>query len=446
MEANKQIEGAERPAWLKGKRVDEIEFCQEFVRESPLVCVHGSFYTMEGRVSDEGKLGRQIYEKLRPWVKSGVSGLVDRLLALLRRECWSEELPRYEDRILLADGTLWLDGGFTVGRCFCRNRLPVYYEPGGPAPVRWLAFLKELLWEEDIPTLQEYLGYCLLPTTRAQRMLMLVGKGGEGKSRIGAVLRAIFGDSMVVNSLGKIETNRFARADLEGALLMVDDDMQMEALPQTNYIKSIVTAEGPLDLEKKGVQSYQGELYVRFLGFGNGSLKALYDRSEGFFRRQIILTVRPKDPQRVDDPALSEKLIREKNGIFLWCFEGLQRLRANNYRFTVSRRARENLKSAFRDANNAAEFLRSKGYITLYAEGQSSSKELYRAYRLWCEDNVSHPLSARSFVGWLIDNQERFGLSYTNNIFLPDNRRVRGFLGVETVEREPWQSSSALVM
>ena len=29
----------------------------------------------------------------------------------------------------------------------------------------------------DIPTLQEYLGYCLLPTTKAQKMLLLIGKG-----------------------------------------------------------------------------------------------------------------------------------------------------------------------------------------------------------------------------------------------------------------------------
>ena len=43
-------------------------------------------------------------------------------------------------------------------------------------------------------------------------------------------------------SIGKISENRFARADLEHILLCVDDDMRMEALRQTNYVKSIVTA------------------------------------------------------------------------------------------------------------------------------------------------------------------------------------------------------------
>ena len=432
MEDVKDLEA--KPEWLLGKRINEVAFCQEFLREHPLVCVGDSFYSMDGRIPDLRGLSRMIYEKLRPWVTwGGVAAQVERLLALLRQECYMEELPTYQDRIMIADGTLWLDGGFTQDKCFCRNRLPVFYSPGGKAPQRWLDFLNELLWPEDIPTLQEYLGYCLLPTTRAQKMLMLVGRGGEGKSRIGAVVRAIFGDSMVQNSIAKIETNRFARADLEGALVMVDDDMQMEALPQTNYLKAIVTAELPMDLEKKSKQSYQGELYVRFLGFGNGSLKALYDRSEGFFRRQIILNVKPKDRQRVDDPNLSEKLVKERDAIFLWCFEGLQRLRANNYRFTVSQRSRAALAAAFRDANNVEEFLRSKGYISFFSEAESSSKELYRAYRQWCDDNTSYPLSARSFSSWLVEHQERLGLRHTNNIYLAGGRRVRGFIGVDTL-------------
>ena len=65
-------------------------------------------------------------------------------------------------------------------------------------------------------------------------MLMLIGKGGEGKSRIGLVMRSILGDSMNTTSIQKIENNRFSRADLENKLLMVDDDMDMSALPETS--------------------------------------------------------------------------------------------------------------------------------------------------------------------------------------------------------------------
>ena len=146
------------------------------------------------------------------------------------------------DRIHVANGTLFLDGRFLAEREFCRNRLPVAYNEGAAAPETWLRFLGELLYPEDIPTLQEFMGYCLLPTTKGQKLLMLIGRGGEGKSRIGLVLRALFGTNMATGSMAKVETSRFARADLEHELVMLDDDMKLEALPQTNYIKAIVTA------------------------------------------------------------------------------------------------------------------------------------------------------------------------------------------------------------
>ena len=69
-------------------------------------------------------------------------------------------------------------------------------------------------------------------------MMLIVGKGGEGKSRIGLVLKRLIGDAASNGSVQKVENNRFARADLERRLLMIDDDMDMNALPKTNYIKT----------------------------------------------------------------------------------------------------------------------------------------------------------------------------------------------------------------
>ena len=82
----------------------------------------------------------------------------------------------------------------------------------------WLNFLDGLLYAEDIPTLQEFIGYCLIPSNKGQRMMVIKGNGGEGKSQIGAVLSTIFGTNMKDGSIGKISENRFARADLDRAI------------------------------------------------------------------------------------------------------------------------------------------------------------------------------------------------------------------------------------
>ena len=217
---------------------------------------------------------------------------------------------------------------------------------------------------------------------------------------------------------------------------MLDDDMKLEALPQTNNIKAIVTAELPMDLERKGRQSYQGDLHVRFLALGNGTLQSLYDRSVGFFRRQIILTVKEKDPNRRDDPYLAEKLCAEAEGIFLWALEGLHRLIENDYRFTISDAARENMTAAVSEGNNIVEFLQSEGYIRFKADFEASSRELYSVYRLWCEDNAATPLSAKSFCSYMKQNERTYNLEYTNKVHVGNGRFVRGFMGIEVLQRD----------
>ena len=144
----------------------------------------------------------------------------------------------------------------------------------------------------------------------------------------------------------------FNRADQEGKLLFMDDDMRTEALPSTSNIKSIVTMEDKIDLERKGKQSVQGYLYVRIICFGNGSLKSLHDQSYGFNRRQILLITKDRPADRKDDRYLGDKLIREAEGIVLWCLEGLQRLVKNGFEFSISDRAKQNLEELMENENN----------------------------------------------------------------------------------------------
>lgn len=269
-------------------------------------------------------------------------------------------------------------------------------------------------------------------------MLLLTGKGGEGKSRVGIVLQSLLGSNMKTGSISKVENSPFARADLQNMLVMVDDDMKMEALTQTNNIKAIVTAELPMDLEKKGQQSYQGDLRVRFLAFGNGTLQALHDRSFGFFRRQIILEARERDPGRKDDPYLAERLCAEKEGIFLWALAGLQRLIRNGFQFTLSARAKANMEAAVADGNNIVEFMKSQGYFQLKADSEVSSKDFYDVYRQWCEDNALNPLAQKTLTNYLKQNESLYNLEYTNKVHIGGGRYARGFLGIEVLQRPGW--------
>lgn len=241
------------PVWWNGKDIVETAFCEEFMDDHRLTYDNSAFFTSEGRMTDERPLKQEIYHELKVCAVKNVPHTINNIVELLKFYNTGIDLTPQQDREHLANGTLHLDGTFVPGKPeIVRSRLPVSFNPDVPQPEHWLHFLSELLEPEDIPTLQEYLGYCLIPSTKGQRMMVIKGKGGEGKSQIGSVMTAVFGSNMKDGSIGKISENRFARADLEHILVCVDDDMKMEALKQTNYVKSIVTAQGKMDLERKG--------------------------------------------------------------------------------------------------------------------------------------------------------------------------------------------------
>jgi putative DNA primase/helicase len=287
---------------------------------------------------------------------------------------------------------------------------------------------------EDIVTLQEYLGYLLIPSTKGQAMLSIIGTGGEGKSVLGTVLKEIFGDSMTEGSFRRIETDRFFRANLKGKLVFVDDDLQLEALPSTGYIKSLITVQIPTDIEFKGKQSYSEKLYARFLCFGNGTVKSLYDKSAGFSRRMIILTAKSISEGRTVNPNLAEEIISEKDGVFNWMFAGLQRLIARNYRFSLSAKAKLNAAEMISDNCNIIEFLGDENCVTFDSGAEISSTNLYGGYSDWCDENAITPIKRETFINWLKSNQSKYGVIYTTHI-KSEARYVRGFKGVSVCKR-----------
>ena len=430
--AQKKIERLDTwPEWFTGKTINEPIFCREFLERHKLAYTENSFFTTEGRVTNEDAMRQTIYQQLEPFIVTGMSKKVDDIMKDLRIKAQVTGLLPQTDRVHVQNGTVFLDGSFIEAKNeIVRSRFPVRFNPKVKKPERWLRFLSDLLRPEDIPTLQEFIGYCLIPSNAGQKMLVIKGSGGEGKSQIGNVLSKLFGAYAKDGSVGKISENRFARADLEHVLLMIDDDMRLEALRQTNYVKSIVTAKSKMDLERKGKQSYQGWMTARIMAFSNGDLMSLFDRSDGFFRRQLILTTKRKPPDRPDDPELADKLCEELEGIFLWAFEGLQRLVKNNFRFTESDQARVNREAVKKDANNVELFLESKGYITRGPDCSVSSKELGDVYHTWCEENAYPALKSKTLIEQLVANQEKYGIQYTTHLINSAGRQVRGFKGI----------------
>ena len=417
------------PVWWNGKSIDTTAFCQEFLKTHDVRCVNGSFFTPDGYRPTE-EIRDEVYEMIKDFVRSYPAQTASSIVENLKIEAKSKDLLVDENLIHFANSTYNAsDCVKTDEKLFCRNRLPVnYIGATAKMPENWIRFVNELFWSDDVKTLQEYMGYSLIPSTRAQKMLLIIGNGGEGKSRIGVVMRAILGDNMNYGSIPKLETSSFAKADLEHKLLMVDDDMRMEQLPTTSTLKSLITVEGPMDLERKGKQSYQGDMYCRLMAFSNGFLKSANDDSYGFFRRQLILMTTPRPKGRVDDPFLSDKLEAEKEQIAVWALDGLYRLMKQNFHFTISDRSKAAILAAMDEANNIVSCMRSEGTFVFGPEYEISSKDLYYSYKCWCDDNAVTAFDRNRVIGYLRAHGHEYGLNYT--IVTDNGKRVRGFRGM----------------
>ena len=384
---------------------------------------------------NENELSAQIFNTISPYIKSSLAKHTESIMKALKLKCFGTEIIAAPDEIHVLNGVLKTDGTWIPEIRFCAHRINVHYDPaaydGVYYPEHFLNFLYDMLDGDDITTLQEYLGYCLLPLTTAQKALFIIGNGGEGKSCIGVVMQSIFGNSMVTGNFHSLETNRFSRYKLLNKLVMLDDDVQMAALPSTGTIKNLITSRIPVEVEAKGVQSMQADLYARLICFGNGSPKALYDKSDGFTRRLIILTTNPVPKGRIPDPNITDKFIAEKDLIFLWMFDGLKRLIANNFRFTISGRTKRNLSDMAAENCNIAEFLDDREYITFGAEYEVSSNQLYGGYSHWCLANGLTQLKQETFTIWLKNNSQKYEISYSTNISA-GNKHIRGFKGIKT--------------
>lgn len=424
--------------WLSDeKKINEPLFCECFCVNRELRYSGGHFCSVDGAVNQEqirAEISRTLMEN---GITSGVAKKTNSLFDALKLFCHSEPITPRMDEIHVLNGVIKVDGRegepptFVPGKRFCVNRLNISYDPDiwehQYYPGKFMDFLCGLLDFKDIQTLQEYLGYCLIPSTKAQKALFIIGNGGEGKSRIGAVLNEIFGLSMITGDFQRVENDKFFRYNLQNKLIMNDDDMQMTALKSTGIIKNIITAEIPIDVEAKGQQSSPALLYSRFICFGNGSPKNLYDKTKGWSRRLLILTTKPKPANRVDNPFLAENFIKEKEQMFCWMLDGLRRLIKNGYKFTESEKTRGNIAEALADNCNIIEFL--KEAVIFDKNKTVSSKQLHEFYANWCEENGLTAMKRDSFVGWLKSNEGEYPMHYSNNVYI-NKKRVWGFEGI----------------
>ncbi|MDZ4989282.1 DNA primase family protein [Clostridium perfringens] len=273
-------------------------------------------------------------------------------------------------------------------------QLNVEYNPQVDCP-QFKKFLNEVLDCKLIPLVQEIVGYLLTTNTVSQKAFVFWGPARTGKSTLLWVVEyLLLGKKNVSNIPWQEIGDKFKTAELLGKLANVFSDLPSKSIDDTGIFK-VVTGEDYLMAEKKNKNPFKFKPFARLVFSCNELPRNYVDRTEGFYRRLIIVPFSRQIDKSKIDKALKYKFQREKEGILNWALEGLKRLYENNFEFSENELTDGVKKEYKRENNNVISFVEECCEIdSLFS---CSRIEIYEAYKEFCVEAGLKALSQIKF-------------------------------------------------
>ena len=273
-------------------------------------------------------------------------------------------------------------------------QLNVEYNPQVDCP-QFKKFLNEVLDCKLIPLVQEIVGYLLTTNTASQKAFVFWGPARTGKSTLLWVVEyLLLGKKNVSNIPWQEIGDKFKTAELLGKLANVFSDLPSKSIDDTGIFK-VVTGEDYLMAEKKNKNPFKFKPFARLVFSCNELPRNYVDRTEGFYRRLIIVPFNRQIEKSKIDKALKYKFQREKEGILNWALEGLKRLYENNFEFSENELTDGVKKEYKRENNNVISFV--EECCELDSLFSCSRIEIYEAYKEFCVEAGLKALSQIKF-------------------------------------------------
>ena len=418
----------------KGKKIINYpKTVAAFAQANQCVFCNGIFYSPEGALTS-----RFIRQEISHSLED--AGWIDKLdiptnsIFNSLKDMYSvDELPVNKTVIPFANGDLHLsekgNWSFRLGeKQQTAYRLSVNYTPRDAPMPMFEKWLRDIFVEEDIRTIQEILGYCLVPVTSVQEAFFLVGDAGVGKSIMGHIFSFIWGNSYEEIKTQDVVTQRFHLAMAENKLVLYDDDLGAAALTETGTLKKLITANQKITAERKFEQPHSFIPYCKIVASANFMLSSLYDDSDGFYRRLHPILVKPKDPNRKNIKDFEKLIELEKEQIVRWALAGLKRLMDNKWEITWSKRSSDYMGSVKNNGVHFPEFLEET--TIKEADSDTSCAELRKVYERWCKANNIQDVRVKRMQTWLAGNAEKEQFVLSRNV-VRDGKQVRGYKGLK---------------
>jgi len=230
---------------------------------------------------------------------------------------------------------------------FCVNKIPHDYDPTAICP-KFLKFLDEVIKKEDLPFLQEWMGYNFLTSYPEVGFLILTGIGQNGKSVFVVIFTHVLGvENITTINLADLTYDTFAPAELWHKLACINEDIGTTTIVNAGKLR-LITGGGRITVQKKFGQEFDIEPYAK-ITYACNEPPEIKDESDAIkFRLKVVefphvFSKTPKEGEFLakDRKELEAEMKAEAPGIINWAIEGLRRFLANNTTFTMSKSTEE---------------------------------------------------------------------------------------------------------
>lgn len=288
---------------------------------------------------------------------------------------------------------------------YCSMQVGYPYNPNATYSA-WSRFIDDVTAGDPRASelLQLIPGYVFEPTNKHEKIFVLTGAGGNGKSKYLAILRQLFGESHVSHLKPRDLLKDFKLIHLKDSFVNIAGEIKSNLVEVEEAMKSVASGDPQ-------IACYKSKDFVNFIPRTkliyacNGQL-ASGDTSDGLTRRLIIVDFKvsfvdnpdPNNPyERQKDVDILEELTKElhSGGIFNWAYEGYKLLRAVGY-FTETADQTQLIQDFKRSSNPILVFWEDKQH-DLASKDSHSNSEMYYEYCQWCACNGEKALPSVSF-------------------------------------------------
>ncbi len=310
-----------------------------------------------------------------------------------------DQFDRHRWLLNCQNGTLDLQTG--VLRPHDRSDLithlaPVEFDPDAECPT-FLRFLGQIMAGNEglIRFLQRAIGYSLTGDTSERALMILHGKGRNGKSTLLEAIRGILGDYAIRTPTDTLLNKREGGipndvAQLKGARFVSASEADEGRRLAEATVKDLTGGDTVSARFMRG-EWFNFEPEFK-LWLGTNHRPAIRGTDDGIWDRIRLVPFAVRIPDAEQDKHLRTKLLAEAAGILAWAVRGCQDWQRDGLgeprevrEATAGYRAEMDLIGGFLDE-----------CCVVQPDATALTKELYATYKTWCEDNGEKPLTQQN--------------------------------------------------